>query len=290
MSGDPKTQGFLLRHEEDAGAVEHYANPALYDRVYRHRRADVNFYRMLADERLGFGAPSPILELACGSGRLTVPLLRDGHRVVGLDRSEAMLEAASSRVQRLPATRRKNALLLRADMRAFALKNQVSLVVAAFHSLQHLVSDEDLLTCFSQVRRSLRPDGWFVFDVLPPHPQWLDVLGALRWSRRSFLDPSSGRRLRHGTSHRYDAERKALHMQLHYQEVNEVGAPVGKETIVRLCHRQFWPGDLDELLARAGLKVLARYSDFAPSALETKESLSASVHEHVYVARPTTAR
>src|SRR5579872_1344764 len=98
------------RDDEAAGAVEPFQDAALYDWEYRRRRDDVRFYRTLADERGG-----PVLDLGCGTGRLLLPLLRDGHVVVGLDRSGPMLARAAARVGRLGASARGRALLLRAD-------------------------------------------------------------------------------------------------------------------------------------------------------------------------------
>src|SRR5207244_8029699 len=102
-----------------AGTREHYDDPALYDFEYRRRRADVNHYRRLAGE-LASGAP--LLELGCGTGRLLAPLCRDGHRVVGLDLSAAMLARARARADGLPRSAKGRALLLRADMRDFSLR------------------------------------------------------------------------------------------------------------------------------------------------------------------------
>ena len=63
-------------------ARDPFEDALLYDWEYRRRRDDVRFYGTLADERGG-----PILDLGCGTGRLMVPLLRAGHVVVGIDRS-----------------------------------------------------------------------------------------------------------------------------------------------------------------------------------------------------------
>lgn len=275
--------------DEEAGAIEHYLDPALYDHEYRHRRADLNFYRLLADERLGGAEASPLLELACGSGRLTIPLVRAGHTVVAFDRAVGMLMAARHRLSRLPAIRQQRCLLLKADMRRFQLKRPVSLALAGFHSIQHLVKDADLLACFANVRASLIGDGWFVFDVLAPHPLWLENGKEPKWSPRTYRHPVTNQRLRYGTAHAYDEESKALHMRLHYQPVDDAGQVAEPARIVRLCHRQFWPGDLDNLLDQAGFDVLARYSDFKVSASETAESLADTHEEHIYVARPKRA-
>lgn len=271
---------------EAAGAVEHYLDPSLYDRSYRHRRADINFYRLLAEERLGLASNKPLLEMACGSGRITVPLLRSGHSVLAFDHAGPMLSATAARIAKLPAAHRRRCQLFRADMRAFSFNQRLPFVLAGFHSIQHLVSDRDLIDCFRNVRACLEDGGWFVFDVLPPHPEWLSHEGELRWSPRMFTHPRSAAHVRYGTSHRYDQERKALHMRLHYQPVDEQGVFSGAPQVVRLCHRQFWPGDLDLLLEQAGLRVLARYSAFNTDATETAETLTTATDEHIYVARP----
>ena len=76
--------------DAQAGCREPFRDPDLYDYDYRRRRADIHFYRALARNRMDFGSGT-ILNLACGTGRLLIPLARDGHQVVGVDRSEAML-------------------------------------------------------------------------------------------------------------------------------------------------------------------------------------------------------
>src|SRR3569623_557391 len=126
----PPTRLRAARSAEQAGAVTPYRDAALYDREYRGRRADVAFYRRLAWMRGG-----PILDLGCGTGRLLIPLLRDGHRVVGVDLSPSMLSRASARMRRLARQRRRAGLLLRADLRHLPLrqKGRFPLIVMAFH-------------------------------------------------------------------------------------------------------------------------------------------------------------
>src|SRR5439155_1181079 len=77
----------------EAGAREHYLDALLYDHEYKRRRHDVRFYRLLGQQ---FGGP--ILELGCGTGRLLVPLARDGLEVVGIDHSREMLDRCRERL------------------------------------------------------------------------------------------------------------------------------------------------------------------------------------------------
>jgi SAM-dependent methyltransferase len=265
--------------DEEAGAREPFEDAALYDFEYRRRRADVNFYRRLAEERRTDKGAAPILDLACGTGRLLVPLLRDGHTVVGLDRSATMLARAARRVHRLAATRRARALLVRGDLRAFSFTPRFGLAICAFHSVQHLVDDRDLIGFFRRVRAALVPGGWFAFDVLPPSPAWLARDPNRRWARTTFHHPETGERLVYTLSQSYEPRRKALHMRFHYQPVDERGRPSGAERLVRLCHRQLPPEDVRRLLSRAGLEIVASFGGFDARPLAPDDD------QHVYVAR-----
>jgi SAM-dependent methyltransferase len=271
----------FLRAAEEAGGREAFADAALYDFEYRRRRADINFYRRLAQNRREFAPAGPILDLACGTGRLLLPLLRDGHRVVGLDRSASMLAAARRRVARLPATRRARCLLLRADLRAFALQPRFTLAVAAFHSVQHLYAEADLLRFLRATRACLVPGGWLAFDVLPPDPAWIERDPLRRWGRTLFRHPVSGQRLVYTNNHRFDPRRRVLHMRLYYQPLDEQDRPSGPERVVRLCHRQLEPSLVKSLLVKTGFRVLACFGGFDGRFLDGDPGLA---DEHVYVA------
>jgi SAM-dependent methyltransferase len=213
--------------DEEAGGRESFDDAVLYDFEYRRRRADVTFYRRIAAERRELDG-GPVLDLACGTGRILVPLLRDGHTVVGIDRSPAMLARAAWRVRRQSATRRARALLVQADLRGFAFKPAFALAVCAFHSVQHLVARGDLGRFLRAVRSSLVPGGWFAFDLLPPDPAWIARDPARRWARTTFRHPESGQRFVYTTNHVYDPRRRALHMRMYYQPIDERGQPCGR--------------------------------------------------------------
>jgi SAM-dependent methyltransferase len=278
----------VARSNDDAGAREHFQDAALYDFEYRRRRADVNFYRRLVRDRMAFAHPGPVLDLACGSGRLLVPLLRDGHTVVGLDRAPAMLAAAQRRLDRLAPGRRARGLLVRGDLRAFAFRRRFAIAVAAFHSVQHLSTDAELRRFFRNAAASLAPGGWLAFDVLPPDPRWLHRGDERRWARTVFRHPSTGERLVYTTNHRYDKARRLLDMRLYYQPIDERGRACGPERTIRLSHRQLWPAEVKKLLAATGFRLVAAFAGFDGSALPDGDGLPAD--EHVYVARLQPAR
>jgi len=264
----------------EAGGREPFVDADLYDYEYRRRRADVTFYRHLARNRMEFGA-GPILDLACGSGRLLVPLLRDGHELVGIDRSAEMLAAAARRIRRLALARRRRCTLVRADIRDYAVHRKATLAIAAFHSVQHLTEDEDFVRFLRRTRASMVRGAWLAFDVLPPDPSWLGRDSNRRWGRTLLRHPKTRQRFVYTTNHTFDADRRLLHMRLYYQPVDEKGRPAGQERVLRLCHRQFWPSDVERMLRLAGFRPTEIFGSFDGRLLAEEPE---AADEHVYVA------
>ena len=128
-------------------------------------RRDVAFWRRLAQRVSG-----RVLELGCGTGRVTLPLVRAGVDTVGVDRSMPMLACARRRVRRLavPAGR----VFVRADIRQLPLASVFSLVIAPYGILQSLLSDRDLAATLRSVHDVLLPGGRFGIDLVPDVPRW----------------------------------------------------------------------------------------------------------------------
>ncbi len=275
-----KDRDRFSRADAEAGCREPFLDAELYDLEYRHRRADIAFYRRLARDRMAF-ASGAILDLACGSGRLLVPLVRDGHTVVGLDRSAEMLAAAARRIRRLSGSRKRNCALVRADLRSCQFHARATLAIAAFHSVQHLIDDGDFPTFLRATRASLMKGGWLAFDVLPPDPAWLARDPDRRWGRTMLRHPVTRERLVYTTNHVYDPASRLLHMRLYYQPVDENGLPSGPERILRLCHRQFWPDEVEGRLRSAGFRPMETFAGFDGRLLVDHPR---DADEHVYVA------
>jgi SAM-dependent methyltransferase len=253
-----------------------FDDPILYDWEYRRRRHDVAFYRMLADERGG-----PILDAGCGTGRLLVPLARDGHQVVGIDRSAAMLQRAAWRLGRAGRAARGRALLARGDLGALPGRPaRFALVIAAFHTVQHCESDAALLAFLRGARQALIPGGWLAFDTFAPSPRFL--------ARRApsgvtqFRHPRTGQRTAYREIHTVEPGpdgpgRPVLAMRFRY--TSATGG--GRARTVSLRHRLWSPTEIDRALGAAGLTRIAAWGGFdgaPPDAGEPSE-------QHVYLAR-----
>ena len=130
-------------------------------------RRDIRFWQRLAAR---FGGP--VLELGCGTGRVSVPVARTVDGVVGIDRSDAMLHQAQRRVGRGRMDRRLR--FVRGDVRSlpFRAASRFQLVMAPYGMLQSLLRDRDLQDTLRSVLGVLRRGGTFAIDLVPDLPRW----------------------------------------------------------------------------------------------------------------------
>jgi ubiquinone/menaquinone biosynthesis C-methylase UbiE len=130
------------------------------------RRRDVPFWRGVVAREGG-----PVLELGCGTGRLLMPLARSGARIVGVDRSPAMLARAIVRRRRLPPRRRP--AIVRGDIRALPFPSRrFRVVIAPYGMLQSLIADRDFTAAIADASRVLEPGGLLGIDLVPDLAAW----------------------------------------------------------------------------------------------------------------------
>ncbi len=263
-----RSEAELLQAALEAGTTEHYRDAALYDHEYQRRRDDVRFYRALAAERaLGSTKKGDhdVLELGCGSGRLLLPLVRDGFSVTGVDLSKEMLRRCRERLQHAGRAAAARATLHAGDFRALAIGRCFPLVVCPFNAFMHLYTRRDAERFLAGVRAHLAPGGVFAFDIMNPDLSWLSRDSNKRWARTRFRHPKTGQRMIYTTNLIYDAALQIAFMRIYYQP--EAG---GRERVVHLTHRYFFPLELEALLHYNGFVVERHDGDFDGSALATE--------------------
>ena len=224
-----------------------YDHPDLYDALLP-AGAHVSFYADLARQQAG-----TVLELACGTGQLTIPIARQGLPAVGLDRSHAMLAAAKRRAAAMDVP----VALVQGDMRRFALGRAFDLVFVARNSLLHLLSTADLLAALGAAGRHLSPDGVFAFDIFNPD---LGLLARPAGQRVPVMEVSTATfgPLRVESTHDYDSATQVNRAAWH------ISAPDRGETwTVPMVLRSVFPQELPLLLSAAGLELVRRFGDLS---------------------------
>ena len=113
------------------------------------------------------GTPELVLDLGCGTGRMTLELAKRGYDMTGIDYSVEMLDIARQTAEREGLG--DKILWLCQDITEFELYGTVDLTVSCLDTINHLTSVTDLAKCFSLVHNYLVPDGLFIFDVNGKH-------------------------------------------------------------------------------------------------------------------------
>lgn len=234
-----------------------------YDAFYRQPPppivGDTEFYQRLASE-----TGSPVLELACGTGRIAVTLAENGINTTGVDISAGMLALARQKREALPEAARRRLVLFAGDMCGLELDRQFGLVFIAFRSFQHLLTIDLQRKALAVMRRHLRPGGRLALHLFDPR---LDLLieGAGALPRLSGFDPVTHRRyageLLRAKFDYLSQVRRDLWQYTEFSPADDVLAQSTREMALRWTYR--W--ELHHLLALNGFVVEAEYSDFAGS-------------------------
>ena len=136
-----------------------------YDSAYENnaKLKDEPFYLELA---ANFGGP--ILEIACGTGRILLPIARQGQEIWGIDFSSDQLGILKAKLQKEPPEVQKRVTLFQHDMKTFSLERRFKLIIIPFRPMQHLYTIDEQIQALSLAQQHLKKDGKLAFDVFYP--------------------------------------------------------------------------------------------------------------------------
>lgn len=235
--------------------------------VVRGRLQDVSFYRDAARE---FGGP--VLELGCGTGRITMALAEAGHRITGLDISERMLEKCRQKRAALDREALERVHLVQGDMTRFDLDEKFRLIIIPFRPFQHLLETEQQISCLESVRRHLtveRPggrSGRLILDVFQTDPERMHDPQHQKEGLVAEYDLPDGRHVR--IMERVAVFRRALQrndVEMIFYVKNSTGNE--ERLVFAWTLRYFFRYEVEHLLERCGYRVAAEYGDFDRSTI-----------------------
>jgi SAM-dependent methyltransferase len=218
------------------------------------------FYRALAQE-----AGGPVLEIGCGTGRITIPIAQLGFPVTGLDIVPGMIERARRKSEGLPAR------WVVGDGRSFHLDELFHLIFLTGNVFQFFLTNADQAALLERVHAHLPPEGLFAFETRNPRwpglatrpepyegmffylESWLEERAA-----ETSLD-AQGRTVRSSYTQVYDHVAQILHLTGYrrwYEGEQE------QTQVTRTALRYTFPQELTALLHAHGFAIIRQYGDW----------------------------
>jgi SAM-dependent methyltransferase len=222
-----------------------YRDPRHYD-VQTTLVDDIPFYLRQAQK---YG--DPVLELACGTGRITIPLAEKGIQITGLDLSKPMLSHARKKAVKKGI----DIHWINADYRDFSLNEQFSLIFIPFNSLLHIHDLKSYEACFSSVRDHLRDGGRFIVDIFNPDLTILMRDPSKRFPVAEYEDPDGAGTVTITEQTSYDAATQLMQIIWHYT----IGA---RKFVKEWKNRILFPQEIDTLLRYNGFTIEKKYGNF----------------------------
>jgi SAM-dependent methyltransferase len=225
-----------------------YCDGRHYDLQHKEHTQDIPFWIKQTRKYGGL-----VLELACGTGRITIPIFKEGVKITGLDASESMLKEARKKSEQ----EKLGIEWIYADCRNFKLNEKFALIFFPFNSMSHLHDLEDIESCFSCVKEHLKPKGRFVIDTFDPR---LDILlrePTKRYPVSTYPNPDGKGMIEITEKNVYDDATQVNRIKWYYKiETQE------EEIEEELNLRIFYPQEIDALLKYNGFTIEEKFGDY----------------------------
>jgi SAM-dependent methyltransferase len=222
--------------------IEAYVKPEVYDLCYSWHTDDIPFYVARAREARG-----PVLEVACGTGRVLIPTLQAGVDLDGFDIHPGMIEMARKKAAALGLTPR----LTVADMRDFTMPRRYGLITIPFRAFQHLLTSADQVASLRCIREHLEGGGALVSNVFFPSFERMVQPDGEQVLEREFPHPETGLPVAMYTRRQADRVNQVLRVERELVESDARGY-AARTHRDRFSMRWIWKSEMELLLGAAG--------------------------------------
>jgi ubiquinone/menaquinone biosynthesis C-methylase UbiE len=228
-----------------------YRNGQVYDAMNDALVADTQFYlEELKNER------GEVLELACGTGRMTCALAKTGKSMTGVDLSETMLETARQK---------SSSMNLKIDwhlgnMTNFNLNKKFDVIFVGYNSVHHILTNQDLKSFLESVKNHLKPNGRFLFDIFNPSLELLNRKN-IRSEMDDYVDPDTKDPIFVTEENWYDAATQINHITYFYSKKDH---PDFHSHPLKM--RCYFPQEIDALLNYNGFEIIKKFGSFKKDA------------------------
>lgn len=196
-----------------------------------------------------------ILELCCGTGRLTIPIAKEGYAITGVDFTPSMLAQAKAKALEAGLT----IPFIEADIRTLDLQEKFDLIFIPFNSIHHLYQNDDLFQALQCVKSHLKEDGLLLLDCFNPNIRYI-VEAEKEQQQIASYTTQDGREVVIKQTMRYESKTQINRIEWHYY-INGTF-----DSVQNLDFRLYFPQELDAYLERCGFSIIHKFGDFQEGA------------------------
>lgn len=236
--------------------LEEYSDPMEYDCEYGKPEPECSFYSQIA-KRVG----DPILEIACGTGRITIPLALQGFKVTGIDVCEGMIKRGIEKTTKIPIEFKVS------DCRTFELDQRFQMVFMTGNSFQALLTRVDQEMLLQSVRKHLSSNGIFAFDTRFPSLAELSKTSTEEEYWHTYIN-SKGLSVSVSGCHIYDPINQIAEYTT-FRRWLENDQPKMRKTKISI--RYTFPLEMEALLYYNGFKIEQRFGNWDRTILKAND-------------------
>ncbi|MCI0692275.1 class I SAM-dependent methyltransferase [candidate division KSB1 bacterium] len=218
---------------------------------------DVPFY-----ERLILSPQAYVLELGCGTGRVTVPLAASCGYIHGIDRSPAMIAICRPKLEKAKIGAEK-VRVDAGDITNFDLARKFDLIIAPYRVMQNLETDREVAGLFECIREHLAHDGSCILNVFNPRRDPESMRREWRVDGEIFcweMLVDGGKIIHHERRPRMDAAKLVLYPELIYRRYER--ETLMDEAILKIAMRCYYPGQFEKLIVDYGFQIMNRWGGY----------------------------
>jgi len=225
-----------------------------YDAENAEMTEDLALYSALLAEHGG-----PLLDAGCGTGRVMLHLAAEGARVVGIDRSPAMLERSRRKLASQPHLKRR-VTLVEGDVLDATLPGPFKLILMTYNGFLQFTTQAGQLAALRRFAALLADDGLLVLDLPNAGEAFAAQDDGTLVLERTFTEPESGHLVMQQSVSALDRVTQRLHITWIYDEILDDGTV--QRTLAPLVLRYILPGEMDLMLAAAGLRRVQYFGEY----------------------------
>jgi ubiquinone/menaquinone biosynthesis C-methylase UbiE len=261
-------QGRIIMNNDEI-VKNRYINTAnLYDLDQRDNLVvDIPFYLEYATKQGG-----NILELGCGTGRVSIELAKAGYDVTGLDISEPMLEIYKNKIKELSKNIQRKITLIKGNMANFTIDNKFSLIITPFRAFQALTDDNDIKNSLKCIKSHLDKEGIFIINVFRPYKKmdesWI-YPETIQWERDDERNRTHVIKKHRGD--KIDTKNQIIYPSFIYEIINKDG--ILEKYYEHLTLKYYYYEQLMNLLKETGFTILEEYGWYDKSKIENNREL-----------------